>query len=71
MGDEVDFLPADKHESFLQVDISLWICIARHVEQKDNKFTIFLQYFKKKVKNKVDFLPADKRQKFIQSDTII
>ena len=34
MGDEVDFLPADKQESFLQDDsITLGVCI-----QKDSKY---------------------------------
>ena len=74
MGDEVDFLPADKHESFLQIEISLWVCIARYVHSTQNKVTISLQY-KKKLKEKmnfeVDFLPADIRQIFPQNDTII
>ena len=29
-GGEVDFLPGNKHESFLEVDIITWVCIARH-----------------------------------------
>ena len=48
MGDEVDFLPADKHESFLQ-DV-VWV--ARHAQRtQTNKFTISLQYLKENVKD--------------------
>ena len=55
MGDEVDFLAADKHKSFLHVDN-----IAPGVHsQACPKYPI------------VYFLPADKRQRFLPSDTII
>ena len=61
MGDEVDFLAADKQKSFIQVDKSLWVCLAMHVQStQNNKFTISLQYLKEYVKNEVDVLPADK-----------
>ena len=53
MGDEVVFLPADKRESFLQVDSIL--IIARHAQSnQNNKFSISLQYLKKGVSNEVD-----------------
>ena len=73
VGDEVDFLPADKHESFLLVEVSPWVCIARQAQSsQNNKFVISLQYLKENVKNEVDFfLPADKHQWFLQIDTII
>ena len=61
--DEVDFLPADKHQSFLQVDfstlgikvfykviLSLLMGMIKHSQStQTNKFTIFLQYLKKKL----------------------
>ena len=65
IGDEVDFLPADKHKSFLQVD-----SITLGVHTQSNKFTVSLQYLKENVKRKVYFLPADKHQRFLQIDTI-
>ena len=55
IGDEVDFLPADKDKSFPEVF---------------NNFTISLQYLKENRKDEVDFLPADKCQKFLQINTI-
>ena len=59
---EVDFLPADKHQRFLQIDtIVLGVCVARHAQfTLNNKFAISLQYFKKEVSCKVDFLDADR-----------
>ena len=51
-GSEVDFLPANKHENFLQVDsitlvykliVSLRVCVARHAQStQNNKYTISL-----------------------------
>ena len=41
MGDEVDFLPANKHEGFLKLIVSLWDCLARHAQStQNNKLTI-------------------------------
>ena len=66
MGNEVNFLPVDKHKSFLQDDTTLWLCASRHVQSiQNNKFAIYLKYLKENVKSEVDFLPADKRQKFL------
>ena len=67
MGDEVHFLPADKHESSL----SHWVCLSRHAQSTQSKFAISLQYLKKNVKDEVDFLPTDKRQRFLQIDAMI
>ena len=40
---EVDFLPANKHESFLQVDSITLGLVARHAQStQNNKFTMFL-----------------------------
>ena len=72
MGDEVDFMPADGYESFLQVYISLWVSVARDAQSTQNKkFGISLQYLKENVKVKVDLLLVDKHQKFLQINTII
>ena len=62
MGDEVDFLPSVKHESFLQVDsITLGVHSQECPKSQNNKFTMSLQYLMEKVKDEVDFLPTDKR----------
>ena len=71
MGDEVNFLPTDKHESFLQVDITLGLPRQVFLNTQNDKFTICLQYLKENVKEEVDFLPVDKRQSFFQIDTVI
>ena len=61
--DEVDFLHADKHQSFLQVDfntlsikvfykviLSLLMGMIKHSQStQSNKFAISLQYLKKKL----------------------
>ena len=40
---DVNFLSANEHKSFLQVDSILWVCLARHAEStQNNKFTISL-----------------------------
>ena len=71
MSDEVAFLPAVKHESFLQVIVSFWVCKARHDQSRQtNKFAISFQYPKEKLNDKADFLTEDK-ERFIQIDTII
>ena len=75
---EVDFLHADKHQSFLQVDfntlsikvfykviLSLLMGMIKHSQStQSNKFAISLQYLKKEVRNGVHFLHADKHQNF-------
>ena len=72
MGVEVDFLPADKHKSFLQDDsIILGVYIARDAQITQNKLAISLQHLKKNMKDEVDFLPADKFKIFLQIDTTI
>ena len=67
LGDEVDFLPADKHKSFLQVGSISWLCVVRHAQSnQNNKFAIPSQNLKETVKDEVDFLPADKHQGFFK-----
>ena len=67
MKDEVDFLPADKHESLLQIDTMILMGIVRHPQSSpDSKLTMSLQYLKKEVRDKVDFWHVDKHQSFVQ-----
>ena len=75
---EVDFLHADKHRSFLQVDLntlgvkdfykvmlSLLMGMILHFQStQSNKFAISLQYLEKEVRNRVHFLYANKHQNF-------
>ena len=67
--DEVDFLHADKHQSFLQVDfntlgikvsykviLSLLMGMIKYSQStQSNKFAISLQYLKKEIRNGVHF----------------
>ena len=62
-NDGVNFFPADKNKSFLQIDsITLDLNYPRmsKVQKKKNKFPISLQYPKENLKDEVEFLPADK-----------
>ena len=69
---EVDFLPADKHQRFLKIDtIILGVCSQACVNYSKYKFAIFLQYFLKEVSDEVVFLHADKHERFAQFNTII
>ena len=67
--DKVDFLHAEKHETFLEDDSITLGVLTKNTQNK--KFTISLQYLKENVKDEVDFLPADEGQKFLKIDTII
>ena len=73
VGCGVDVLPADRQESFLQVDsTTLNVLRARHVQSiQNNKFAMPLQYLKENIKDEVDFLPSDKHLSLLQTDTII
>ena len=76
--DGVDFLHADKHQSFLKFISTLWASkfptrlilsllmgMIKHSEiTQSNKFAISLQYLKKEVRNGCHFWHADKRQSF-------
>ena len=78
--DEVNFLHADKHESFLQVDFntfdikvsytvipSLLMGTIKHSQStQSKKFVISLQYLKKEVTDGVHFLHAGKHQSFYE-----
>ena len=46
--------------------------LASHAQiSQNNKFAIFLQYFKKEVNDKVDFLHADRNEWLLQIDIMI
>ena len=48
--DEVNFLPANTRQRFLQIDAIILGAVARHAQIiQNNKFAISLQYLKKKV----------------------
>ena len=56
MKNEVDFLPADKRQRFLQSDtIVLDMCGQACPSVPSKKFAIFLQFLKIEVSDKVDF----------------
>ena len=67
MGDEVVFLPADKHKSFLQGDSMTSELPGVNRVHKIKS----LQYLQKNGKNEVDCLLAHKHQKYLQLDTVI
>ena len=53
---EVDFLHADKYESFLQIDTMIFMGMVKHSQSSQNsKFALSLQYLEKKVRDQVDF----------------
>ena len=67
VSDEVDFLQADKYESFLQFDSLIFLGMVKDSQSSQkSKFAMSLQYFEKEVRDKVEFLHADKHQSFQQ-----
>ena len=58
MIDEVDFLDADKHISFLQIDTMIFDGHDNSQSAQSNKLAIFLQYLKKEVRDGVHFYKA-------------
>ena len=67
MSDEVDFLQADKHESFLQIHAMTFGGDGQAFPKFPNsKFAMSLQYLKKEVRDEVEFLHVDKHQSFLQ-----
>ena len=51
--DEVDFLPVDKRQRFLQIETIVLVVCGQFIS---------LQYLKKEVSDEVDFLHADRHQ---------
>ena len=69
MSDEVVFLHADNHESFLQINTMIFDGMVKHSQNSQNyNFAMSLHYLKKEVRNEIDFLHADKHQSFLQVD---
>ena len=69
MGDEVDFLHADKHERFLQINTIIFDGSGQAFPKFPNsKFAMFLQNIKRKVRDEVDFWNVDKHQSFLRVD---
>ena len=63
VSDKVDFLLADKHGSFLQIDTMILMGMIKHSRSSQNsKSAISIEYLRKDVRDKVDFLHADKHQ---------
>ena len=49
VGDEADFLSADKYKSLYKLIVSPWECVTRHVRStQNNNFAISLQNLKEK-----------------------
>ena len=72
MKDEVDFLPADERQRFLQIDaIILGVFGQTCPNTQNNKFAILLQDLKKEVSDEVDFLHADKHENLQKIDSMI
>ena len=56
-------------ESLLQIDTTILMGTVKHSQSFQNsKFTMYLQYIKKEVRDEVDFLHVDKYQSFLQVD---
>ena len=64
VSDEVDFVYAEKHECFLQINTIILIGMVKNSQSYN--FPMFLQDLQKKkeVRNGVHFLLADKHQSF-------
>ena len=70
MGDEVEFLPAGKHERFLQ-DGSINLGVNSQTGpkyQKQSVYNIFAISIPKKVRDEVDFFDTGKHQSFLTVD---
>ena len=69
VSDKVDFLHADKHKNFLQIDAVIFYGDGQHFQSSQNsKFALSLQYLIKEIRYKVDFSHAYKHQSFPEVD---
>ena len=72
MKDELDLLPTDNRERFLQIPITIsGVCSQGCPNYPKYKFAISLQYLKKELSYEVDFLHADKHESLLQIDSMI
>ena len=76
MKDEVDFLPPDKHQRFLQIDTIIFSVCGQACPNYSKKQIWCFFAIKKEVKevrnevsDEVDFLHPDKHEIFLQIDT--
>ena len=74
MNDKVYFCNVEKHQSYLQIDITIiGVCIQACLKfppPPPKKVCICLQYLQKNMGDEV-LLPADKHESFLQGDTIL
>ena len=69
MSDAVDFLHADKHESFLQIDTEIFWWVWSSFPEVPKKASLQCLYnIPKTVRDGVDFFDADKHQSFLTDD---
>ena len=69
VSDEVNFLQADKHENFLQINTRIFDGNGNHSQNSQNsKFAMSIQHLIKEVRDEVDFLHVDKHQSFLHID---
>ena len=71
MGNKVEFLPADEHKSFLQVD-SITLDVHSQACSNYPKYHVckIFTKIKQNVKDEVEFLSPDKHQRLPEIDTI-
>ena len=60
-----------EHQRFLQIDTINLGVVGHSQSTQNNKFSISLQYHKKKVSDEVDLLHAYKYESFLQIDNMI
>ena len=72
MKDELDLLPTDQRQRFLQITVIILDGVTRHVQITQNsKFAISLQYLQKELSDETNFLHADQHESMLQIDTMI
>ena len=72
MTDELDRLPTDQRQRFLQIPSTISVvCSQGCPNYPKYKFAISLQYLNKELSYEVDFLHADKHESLLQIDSMI
>ena len=72
MKDEIDLIPTDKCQRFLQIATIILGASGQACPNysKKNMFAIFLQYLKKELINEIEFLHADKYESLLAIDSM-
>ena len=71
MKDEIDLIPTDKCQRFLQIATIILGASGQACPNYSKKtFAIFLQYLKKELINEIDFLHADKYESLLAQLTV-